>query len=204
VTAPSGVEQAPPNDAGWLSRRLSRSPLNGDMVGELAWAMKCATCGEEHDLLEPSFRRPEAVVSLSTEERAERVKENDDLCAIWAASESERHRYFVRCLLKVRLLDAEDDTAWGLWAEVEEADFHRILGRWSDPDVAAMPPIEAALANRVPNYPDTIGLPVMLRLTGPTTRPELTFEPSSIHPFALECGEGVCTHRVMEWLAGFR
>src|SRR5688572_19467293 len=121
--------------------------------------MKCATCGEEHDLLDPSFRRPDAVVSLRTDERAVRVKESDDLCAIWAASDGEQHQYFVRCVLKVRLLDAEGETAWGLWAEVAQEDFHRIVEKWSDPEQDRVPPIQAAVANRVPHYPDTVGLP---------------------------------------------
>lgn len=162
--------------------------------------MKCATCGEEHDLLEPTFRRPDAVVALSAEERATRVKEGNDLCAIWAQSDGEQHRYFVRCVLKVGLLDAPDETGWGLWAEVQETAFRRILETWSDPEQTSLPPFQASIANRVPEYPDTLGLPAVLRLTGPTTRPLLTLEPPSSHPFALECNRGVCTHRVVEWL----
>ena len=162
--------------------------------------MKCATCGEDHDLLDPTFRRPEAVVSLPKAERAARVKESDDLCALWAASEAESHRYFVRCVLKVALLDAEGEAAWGLWAEVGEADFRLIVEKWSDPQQAELPPMAALLANRIPAYPETLGLPATLRLTGPTTRPDLTLSGSSIHPFAMECQNGVCTHRVMEWL----
>jgi hypothetical protein len=166
--------------------------------------MKCATCGEDHDLLDPTFRRPEAVVTLASAERAARVKESDDLCAIWAASEGESHRYFIRCVLKVALLDAEGQTAWGLWAEVAEADFRHIVEKWSDPQQASLPPVEALLANRVPDYPETLGLPATLRMTGPTTRPELAFDRLSIHPFAIECQNGVCTHRVMEWFENMK
>jgi len=162
--------------------------------------MKCATCGEEHDLLEPTFRRPDAVVSLPAGERAARVKEGDDLCAIWAKADGEAHRYFVRCRLPVGLLDADGETAWGIWAEVGEADFRRIVDMWSDPNQASQPPMEAVLANRVVGYPETVGLPAKLRLTGPTTRPQLTFDRSSVHPFATECEHGVSSHRVMEWL----
>lgn len=162
--------------------------------------MKCATCGEEHDLLEPTCRRPDAVVSLPAGERAARVKEGDDLCAIWAKADGEAHRYFVRCRLPVGLLDADGETAWGIRAEVGEADFRRIVDMWSDPNQARQPPMEAVLANRVAGYPETVGLPAKLRLTGPTTRPQLTFDRSSVHPFATECEHGVSAHRVMEWL----
>jgi hypothetical protein len=166
--------------------------------------MKCASCGEEHELLEPTFRRPDAVVSLASEERAARVKEGDDLCVLRAASIGAEHRGFVRCVLPVSLLDAEESTRWGLWAEVARADFHRIVETWSDPGQSELPAMEATIANRVPGYPETLGLPVTLRLTGPTTRPSLAFGADSIHPFALECRRGVCVHRVMEWLASIR
>jgi hypothetical protein len=162
--------------------------------------MKCATCGEEHEILDPTFRRPDAVVRLPSAERTKRVKESDDLCTIWASSDAERHRYFVRCVLKVALLDAEGKAAWGLWAEVAEADFRSIVEKWSDPQQASLPAIEALLANRIPDYPDTVGLPATLRMTGPTTRPELVFDRLPTHPFAVECTEGVSTHRLMEWL----
>ena len=89
--------------------------------------MKCATCGDDHDLLDPTFRRPEAVVALAGNERANRVKEGDDLCVIRACADAEPHRCFVRCVLKVPLLDADGETAWGLWAEVEVTDFRRIV-----------------------------------------------------------------------------
>jgi hypothetical protein len=121
--------------------------------------MKCATCGDDHDLLEPTFRRPEAVVALSSAERSQRVKEGDDLCVIRARAEGEPHRCFVRCVLNVPLLDADGRTAWGLWVEVEVTDFRRIVEAWSDPAQATFPAMQASLANRVPGYPDTLGLP---------------------------------------------
>jgi hypothetical protein len=166
--------------------------------------MKCSTCGEEHELLEPSFHRPEAVVQLASDERAERVKESDDLCVVWARSGAERHRFFVRCVMTVPLLDGDGETGWGLWAEVEAADFRRIVEMWTDAEQAGIPPMRARVANRVPGYPETVGLPVILTLTGPTTRPRLAFDATSDHPLALECQAGVCTHRVMEWLADLR
>jgi hypothetical protein len=95
--------------------------------------MKCPTCGEEHKLLDPIFRRPDAVVTLSEAERKSRVKENDDLCVIRAQDAEPADRYFVRCLLPVRLLDATSGINWGIWAEVAEADFRRIWGSGTIP-----------------------------------------------------------------------
>lgn len=162
--------------------------------------MKCSTCGKEHDLLEPTFRRPDAVFKLQCELQTGKVKENDDLCTIEGQNEGESTRSFVRCVLNVALLDSEEATAWGLWAEVNEADFQLIVENWTNPLQDKLPPIPALIANRVPGYPDTTGLRVKLKLTGPTSRPQLFLENDSAHPFARECLNGVCSHRVMEWL----
>jgi len=161
--------------------------------------MRCATCGEEHERLDPSFLRPDVIFAMSAEEKKGRVFENDDLCALRGEGDA-MDRYFVRCTLPVRLLDAPGDSAWGFWAEIAEADSATIWNAWDDPHQDRIPPMPARLANRVPGYADTIGLPVSLRLTGPKTRPELSFSRESLHPFVKECLDGVCIHRFKEWL----
>jgi hypothetical protein len=153
-------------------------------------------------LLDPAFRRPDEVFAMSGDERKSRVKESDDLCMLRGPSPDDPCRYFVRCVLPVKVLDVEETVAWGLWAEVHEQDFGIILDRWSDPAQSSLPPMDARLANRIAGYPDTLSLPSTVQLTGPTSRPRLSLPKDSIHPFALECMAGVCIHRVMEWLAG--
>ena len=125
--------------------------------------------------------------------------ENDNICAV-RGIEGSPNRYFVRCTLPVQLLDAPGTSCWGLWAEVSEDDSTVIWKAWDDPHQDKIPPMQARIANRIPVYPDTTGLPVVLRLTGPQSRPELSLTTDSLHPFARECIAGVCTHRAMEWL----
>jgi hypothetical protein len=93
-----------------------------------------------------------------------------------------------------------DSTRWGLWAEVAEKDLTRVLELWDSTSQAQEPPFTALVANHVPGYPETLGLPVQMRLTGPTTRPALAFDAAEQHPLAVECRAGVSVHRVMEWL----
>jgi hypothetical protein len=76
----------------------------------------------------------------------------------------------------------------------------RVLALWDSPTQADEPPFPAILANHVPDYPETIGLSVYVKLTGPTTRPALAFDGASEHAFAVECRSGVSVHRVMAWL----
>ena len=161
--------------------------------------MKCSTCGDEHELLDPSFSRPDVIFAMSTEQKKSRVMENNDICALRAEG-SGPDRFFVRCTLPVQLLDAPGTSCWGLWAEVSEGDSVVIWNAWDDPEQDKIPPMQARVANRILGYPDTINLPVLLRLTGPTSRPELSLTADSLHPFARECLAGVCIHRVKDWL----
>jgi hypothetical protein len=161
--------------------------------------MKCPTCGEEHELLEPSFSRPDVIAAISAEEKTDRVMENNDICALRGEGGG-ADRYLVRGRLSIQLLDAPGTSGWGLWAEVSEEDSVVIWNAWDDPEQNRIPPIEARLANRIPGYPDTIELPVLLRLAGPTSRPALSVTPDSLHLFARECLAGVCVHRVKDWL----
>ena len=161
--------------------------------------MKCPQCGEEHRLLDPTFKRPDVVFQLPADEQTKRVLQSDDMCAVEPAG-GEARRHFVRCTLPLNLTDVDDTTRWGLWAEIAEKDATRILELWSDPDQRNEPPFRGTLANHLPGYPETLGLPVEVRLTGPTTRPEIAFPAHAQHPLAAECRSGVTAHRVMEWL----
>jgi hypothetical protein len=163
--------------------------------------MKCSICGEEHELLEPSFSRPDVISGMTAEQKKGRVMESNDICALRGEGGA-ADRFFVRCTLSVPLLDAPGKTGWGLWAEVSEDDSVVIWNAWDDPEQIRMPPMQARVANQIPGYPDTIGLPVLLRLTGPKSRPALSVPSDSLHPFVRECLAGVCVHRVKDWLEG--
>ena len=171
--------------------------MPGPLDGEIRGMRKCSKCGTEHDLLDPTFRRPEAYVRLAQELRDQHAKADDDLCRITLPDQP--GRYFVRGVLPVAVRDRPDGIWWGLWAEVSESSFRRILELWSASDQASEPPTEGALANLIPSYPDTLGLPLIVRLTGPTSRPELRFPPDVEHPFAQECASGVDAHRASGW-----
>jgi hypothetical protein len=163
--------------------------------------MRCATCGEEHPLeeLEPAFARPDPYVAIPREARERIARANDDFCRIDGPPE----RWFVRAVLPVRVAGREVPLRWGLWAEVSEAAFARIVERWRDPEQAREAPFDAALANEIPGL-RTLGLPCRLQLSGLTTRPFLSFAPDLDHPFAREQRAGVSEARALEWLHAIR
>jgi len=166
--------------------------------------MKCDSCGSDHELLDPAFRRPDAIHRLPKHLRAGNVIESDDLCALRARSDSETDHYFVRCTMDVSLLDRPGElTQWGLWAEIGGEDSARIRDLWTAPEQTGVT-FSATLANDIPGYAPTIGLPMRLQLTGPKTRPSLVFTAQARHPFVDECRAGVRVHRLAEWLDGLR
>ena len=56
----------------------------------------CSICGEEHALLDPTFRRPEAYVGLDDEQREQYARSSDDQCEIRLPGEDPR--FFLRCV----------------------------------------------------------------------------------------------------------
>ena len=163
--------------------------MSGDMV-------TCRQCGEQHtvDSLELTFFRPDAVVELSEVERARDADESDDLCVISGG------RFFIRATLPIPVLESETPYRIGVWVEAEEADFRRVYELWNDEHQVNEPPFSVTLANTIPTVQDTRGLGAELRLTGPTTRPEV-FIICSGHPLAGQQRHGVTPHRAYEYTA---
>jgi hypothetical protein len=157
----------------------------------------CGICGKEHATVDPTFRRPEAFLRLDPAVREAHAKADDDLCSIQLPDSPSR--WFVRGVLPVAVVDRAEDLWWGLWAEISEEAFHRIIELWSDPEQAREAPFRGQLANLIPSYSDTLGLPLSVQLTGAKSRPRLRFESARNHPFVQECEAGVYAHQASEW-----
>lgn len=161
-------------------------------------ALICAKCGKEHSLedMELTFRRPDEVAKLSVDDRTHLVRENDDLCVV------DGKRFFVRALLPLRIEFREFPYCIGLWVEVDQAAFRRIYDLWDSNDQVLEPPFAAQIANDIPTVAGSLGLRAELRLTGPTTRPDVFLEPSQ-HRLYVEQTRGIDEHRASEYSALF-
>jgi hypothetical protein len=158
---------------------------------------KCAFCGIEHQVIDPTFRRPEAFVRLDAATRDAYGKADDDLCRIALPATPSRH--FIRGTLPVVVTDRPEELWWGIWAEVSEETFERVLDLWLDPDQAGEAPFDGECANVIPTYPDTLGLRLTVRLTGPSSRPQFRFASGVSHPFVQECESGIDSHKADQW-----
>lgn len=158
--------------------------------------MICSKCDEEHPLeeMELTFRRPDDVAKLSTEERSRLLQENNDLCVI------EGKRFFIRGLLPLPVELREHPYCIGLWVEVPQSSFERIYDLWDSDEQLNEPPFDARIANEIPTSNGSLGLKAELRLTGPMTRPDVFLKPSA-HQLYVEQARGIDAHRAFEYTA---
>ena len=156
--------------------------------------MKCSKCGNIHprDELKLSFQRPDAVVALPEAQRKSEVQESDDLCTMRSG------RFFIRAVLPLPVREWEHPYRIGIWVEIERAAFDRVLALWDDPAQHEEPPFRANLANDIPSFQSTRGLPVRLQLTTPKTRP-VVLVPECDHGLHREQRFGITAHRASEY-----
>ena len=172
--------------------------------------MRCAHCGEEHDLseLEPSYDRPDAYFEVRAEERDARTHFDSDDGRIHDApsgaegGEGAREgRHFLRALLPIPVRGEDGSCSWGVWVEVSRWAWERTRRRWNDPGQRDEPPSAGQLATALLGYDGTLGLPGRVQLTGPATAPCFILDDAVAHPLARDQRDGVFPERVLEWLS---
>ena len=105
-------------------------------------------------------------------------------------------------MLPLPVREREDPYRIGIWVEVERTAFDRVHELWDDPAQDKEPPFQAKLANDIPSFPVSCGLPVRLQLTSPKTRPDV-FVPEGEHPLHREQCLGITAHRASEYSSYF-
>jgi len=154
----------------------------------------CPTCGDTHDGLptDHGWKLPDEVWAIPEDERSNKAKFNSDLCQLGS-------RFFIRCLLKLPFNEQADYYGWGVWVEVPEPNFYRYVELF-DKDGSSEPPVPGSIANAMPGYPSTLGLPVMVQFQGSTSRPTAQVSSASDHPLGVEQSSGIDNRRYHEIL----
>ncbi len=147
--------------------------------------------------IELCFGLPDDLATIPPKKREGRTYVGADACAIWGNDDAS-HRYFMRGLLPLQVQEWSAPYSLGVWLEVSQDAYQRICALWTAPDQANEPPFSATLANAVPFHESTTGLPGILSLTGPTTRPKFQLSPSA-NSLYLEQKDGVSAHRAVEY-----
>jgi hypothetical protein len=155
----------------------------------------CSICGKEHDGLvkDLGYKLPDVVWNIPEPERSEKARYSDDLCRFG-------ERYFIRCVLAVPFTEASGEFGWGAWAEVDWSVFKLYLEFWGK-DGSSEPVREGTLANSLPAYEHSLGMPVLIQFMEPTKRPSLRLKRGSESQLAIEQREGIDVARYHEILS---
>jgi hypothetical protein len=153
----------------------------------------CASCGKAHPTrdIELSYGLPDVIFNLDKEARSQRAKTSGDICML------DGHRMFLRGVMPLPVEGRERPYRIGAWIEVSSEDFHIIHELWTDPGQSSRAPFAGKLANEIYNAPGSLGLPVGLQLTGPTSRPDILMRDPG-HELYRWQNEGVTEHEASE------
>jgi hypothetical protein len=156
----------------------------------------CTVCGAYHDSEVRDIRMslPEAVFRLDEDERDERAWVGEDSSVL---HDDEGERYFVRGLLELPLRNADDRFAYGVWVELDAADFTALGELWRDPDGHRHEPFAGTLASELTPYRDTVGLPVDLWLREVELLPRVELSAGE-HPLVRDQHAGISDHHAHE------
>ncbi len=158
--------------------------------------IRCATCDELHDLsdIHIGYERPDAWFAVRPDERETRWEMDSDLAAL------DGERFFIRGLVAIPVRGEAHPYEWGVWAAVGEADYRRYDAAYDDPERHRLPAFPGRLATQLPGYPQTLGVPVTVRLGEGTSRPSFTVDDAA-HPLALEQRDGIYVERLLEMVS---
>lgn len=157
--------------------------------------IRCATCDELHDLseIQIGYDRPDPWYAVRPDEREQRWEIDSDLAVL------DGERFFIRGLVFIPV-HGEQPYSWGVWAAVDEAHFRAYQARFDDPERHLEPPFAGRIANQLSGYPQTLGLPVTIRLGQRSERPSFQVDDAA-HPLAVEQRGGVYVERVLEMVS---
>jgi hypothetical protein len=154
----------------------------------------CACCDQVHQGPFPAIAFGAPAFWWDHMEDAEGHELTSDTCVIPGVG------FFVRAVLRIPVLDAEEDFEWGVWVSLSEANFARFTAPAGEETTD-----EAFgwLSSDLPGYePSTLELKTMVVPQGPELRPLVDVEPTD-HPLAVEQHRGITVARVQEIVAPF-
>lgn len=111
--------------------------------------------------------------------------------------------FFVRAVLRIPVLDAEQDFEWGVWVSQSETNFRRARTPWNRLRPTRLSPTFGWLSNELAAYEEsTLALKTTVRPQPRGLRPLVQVERSE-HPLSLEQCHGITTARVHELVAPY-
>jgi hypothetical protein len=145
----------------------------------------CAVCGETHDdLPAATLSAPDAWFRATDEEQAAEFELTSDTC-VWR----DEH-FFVRCVLRLPLLDREGTFDFGVWSTLSRDSFSRYMELFESPKRTELGPMFGWFSNSLPGYPETLNLECHVFPNVPDLRPSIELAPTD-HPLAVQQQQGI-------------
>lgn len=155
---------------------------------------RCRSCAEWHEgVPDLAFDLPDMIHAMDAAERARRARITSDSVELDGA------HFFVRGVLMVPVLGEDMALGLGAWSTLSPASYARYSETFDDDDQGRVGPFFGWFANRVPGYPDTLGLKCSVQPQDGNQRPRLTLEPGD-HPLAIEQRAGITLERLEDIL----
>ena len=150
---------------------------------------RCSRCGEWHDELAFAYHVPAPALWSLEQPDDEHSWLEEELCVV------KGEHFFIRGLVRIPVLDADQDFEWGVWTSLSRDNFARTLEIWEREGREAEPPMFGWLSVALPYEPPTLSLKTMVHTQPLGLRPLVVLEPAD-HPLAVERREGITRARV--------
>jgi hypothetical protein len=154
---------------------------------------RCHRCGQEHNGLPLDWAFAEPTYWDGGRDDDDFL--NEDVC-VWK-DDAGRMNYFVRGILPIDVVDADDAFRYGVWSSLSEKSFERHLELWDDPARIDEPAYFGWFSNTLPGYPDTLNLALDVVVESVDERPSFYLRDTD-HPLVREQREGITMERVRE------
>jgi len=160
------------------------------------WQWSCACCGRQRQGI-PDFAYDAPIHhhwALAGEPGFRVVSRNSDTCVMEISGE---RCHFVRGVLALPVQGADRNFGFGAWSTLGAESFRRYSASFSDPRQSRVGPMFGYLANRLPEYPDTLNLRLDVLPQDGGLRPLLRLRPDQPdHPLMRDQADGLTADRL--------
>lgn len=154
---------------------------------------RCRSCTKLHQgLPELTFGAPDRYVLVPESERADRARLGTDYCVV------DDCYFYLRCRLELPVRGFAETLRLGVWARIGKDLFTTYFQRAGSVDELAIEPFFCLIANDLPGYPGTNGLPgKVVAGEGRGGAPSLV-PGAAEHPLARDARDGLSIERALE------
>ncbi len=166
---------------------MNKEVMNQELI-------KCPCCEKmvPANDIELTFRRPDVIAEMDSDEIDERCKYNNDIYIL------DDSYYYLRCVLPLPVQEKGENYNLGVWVQLSEHDFSIVWELWDEEDQSNQEPMKGLLVNKIPLTKGSFESDVLVQLTGTTSRPKVIVQDTNCSLFK-EQQSGISIHRASEY-----